>query len=220
LTGNSGRGAINFPSRKYTFFFKGDQYVVITWSSDHKNDKVFHGPAKVPDVYQSLKKVGFHVVDAILPIPGQEDYAYFFSGSEYVRINSMSTQLQNGPHSITKNWASLAKAGFSGIDGVIMVPGTTDQAYFFSGERYCRIKFTQGKSDDQLLEGPEPIMTRWPEMKFKRIDTIIPDPEDPLGAYVFSGDQYAQIKLVGASTTTGPKNLLPDWQILRQVGFY
>jgi hypothetical protein len=198
-------------------FFGGDQYAVIIWSSDHKNDRVHLNRTKISLGYRSLGAVGFHTVDAILPIPGQGDIAYFFSGSEYVRIDSHTAKLQDGPYSITENWASLAKAGFSGIDGAIRVPGTTDQAYFFSGEYYCRIKFIEGKSDDQLLEGPELITARWSEMKFKRIESIFPDPEDPLSAYVFSGDQYTQIKLVGA---TGPKNLFPDWQILRQVGIY
>jgi hypothetical protein len=205
------------------YFFQGDKYAIINWTPDHKSDTISYGPAKFVDYWSSLRATGFSHVDAILTIPGQKYRAYFFSGPQYARITHYPEQVHNGPDSITKNWASLAKAGFSGIDGAIMVPGTTDQAYFFSGEYYCRIKFTEGKFDDQLLDGPKPITVGWSAIKFKTIDRIFPDPGSSDGAYVFSGDQYVQIKIVVGGTDeliAGPQDVGSNWPILRQIRFY
>jgi hypothetical protein len=205
------------------YFFQGDKYAIIHWTPDHKSDTIAFGPAKFVDYWMSLRATGFSHIDAILPIPGQDYRAYFFSGLQYACIDFYQDKIHNGPDLITKNWASLAKAGFNRIDGAIMVPGRTDQAYFFSGNHYCRIKFTEGKFDDQLLDGPKSNTVSWSATKFMTIDRIVPVPGSSDGAYIFSGDQYVHIKIVVGGTDeliAGPQDVGSNWPILRQIGFY
>jgi hypothetical protein len=72
-----------------------------------------------------------------------------------------------------------------------MVPGRSNEAYILSGTKYCRIRFTEGQANDELLDGPKAITTGWGAMKFKEVDTIIPHPTSNQNAYVFLGDKYA-----------------------------
>ncbi len=58
----------------------------------------------------------------------------------------------DGPRVIVDAWPSLKKAEFKTIDAVLTSPANNDEAYFFSGERYIRVKLNLGSCILILLE--------------------------------------------------------------------
>ncbi len=50
----------------------------------------------------------------------------------------------DGPSQIIDGWASLKGAGFKTVDTILPNPSNLEEAYFFSGERYVRIKVNPG----------------------------------------------------------------------------
>ncbi|QRW04761.1 hemopexin domain protein [Ceratobasidium sp. AG-Ba] len=225
-----GRAAVNFihGDKTTTYFFKDGEYVRVQWTPGSNDDRVTFGPAKITDHWKALSDAGFGRVDAILPIAGKENRAYFFCGGEYARIqytpgDGPEGQILGGVRSLN-NWRSLATAGWDCVDAAILVPGTMDQAYFFSRNEFCRVSFKEGSgSADELLEGPYLIQQRWSNLGFQTIDTIIPSPSSPNQAYVFSGGFAARIELVvggGVDVKAGPMSAAEYWQSLGEVGFY
>ncbi|KAF8601686.1 Hemopexin [Ceratobasidium sp. AG-I] len=222
-----GRAALNIANQNQTYFFRGDKYVKINWTPGKTNDNIAYGPIEFVKEWVSLKETGFKQIDAILPVPGRNHRAYFFSGSRYARIEYVpgapGDKVLGGVRPIKDNWMSITEAGFDTIDGGLMVPGSPEQAYIFSGEQYCRISFNEGQNDDQLLEGPKAIATGWSGIQLKSIDTIIPEPESNQGAYAFSGSRYVRFNVaVGGydELITGPKDVAPYWPSLKKAGFY
>ncbi|EUC55865.1 hemopexin domain protein, partial [Rhizoctonia solani AG-3 Rhs1AP] len=223
----TGRAATNISGTNQSYFFKGNKYVKIKWTPGTSDEEISYGPTEFVNEWASLKETGFTQIDAILPIPGHDHRAYFFSGSKYARIEYVpgagGDKILGGVRSIADNWASLKKAGFDHVDGALIVPGKTDEAYIFSGEQYVRIKFVELKNDDELLDGPKPITTGWSVTKFKSIDTIIPRPGNNQNAYIFSGDKYVQIKVnVGGydELISDQRDVAPYWPSLHKAGFY
>ncbi|QRV75854.1 hemopexin domain protein [Ceratobasidium sp. AG-Ba] len=223
-----GRGAINFTDRGHgvTYFFDNDKYVWCNWTPGKYDDNIGWGPTHWDWV--ALIETKFPRVDAILPCPGEVNRGYFFCGDQYARIqftprDGKNQKLLGGVRPLSE-WHSLVKAGFDRVDAAMIVPGTTDQAYFFSRNEFCRVSFKEGSAaPDELLEGPFLIRERWPNLGFKTIDTIIPDPSSPNQAYVFSGDKAARIALVvggGVDVKTGPMNAAEYWKSLHGAGFY
>jgi hypothetical protein len=57
-----------------------------------------------------------------------------------------------------------------------------------------------GPVNDILLDGPTLITEGWASLKaagFKTVDAFVPNAEFPNQAWVFSGDNYAQISISG-----------------------
>ncbi|KAG8704250.1 hypothetical protein FRC08_002343 [Ceratobasidium sp. 394] len=223
-----GRAALNADGQDATYFFEGDRYVKITWWPDQGGDTIRYGPTKIFNEWHTLKEIGFNQIDAILPIPGDTNTAYFFSGSKYVRLkftpSSSKEELLGSVRSTTANWRSLAKAGFDRVDAAIPVPGTTNQAYFFSGREFCRVSFREGvASPDELLDGPHMIRDRWEGLGVNTIDTIFPSPTSHKHAYFFSGSQAGRLAFVSGGNVELDVGLLDAadyWPSLHQAGFY
>ncbi|KAF8595871.1 hypothetical protein BDV93DRAFT_528386 [Ceratobasidium sp. AG-I] len=224
------RAAFNIPNTKYdTYFFKFDQYVRVNWTPGvGGGDSIVYGPAKFTDDSPALKKAGFDHVDAILPIPGHERRAYFFSGNRYAHVNFYPddhTQDRLYNTSPVSNWASLKQAGFDFVDGALIVPGTTNEAFFFSEDQYCRVSFNEGQANDKLLEGPKSISSGWSAMGYPAVDTIIPRPGLPADrAYIFYGKNYIQTQVTGegeGELTSSPRDVASWWkESLGKAGFY
>lgn len=152
--------ALNVPNTNYdTYFFKGDQYIRMHWNPTTLNsDTNIQGPAKFADDSPALKSTGFSYIDAVLPIPGNDQQAHFFSGSRYAKIDlalvpgaGKNATAGNVGNTISGGWPGLRTAGFeSGIDAALVVPNTTNQAFFFKGDKYCRVSFNQGASGNAL----------------------------------------------------------------------
>ncbi|CAE6424551.1 unnamed protein product [Rhizoctonia solani] len=222
-----GRAALNIPGTSESYWFKGDKYVKYKWTPGTTDDSISYGPTEFAKEWESLKEAGFSQIDGILPIPGQDRRAYFFSGDKYARIEYVvgapGDKILGGVRSIADSWPSLKKAGFNRVDGGLIVPGKTDEAYIFSGDQYVRIRFTEGQTNDELLDGPKAITTGWSVIKFQSIDTIIPNPKNNQNAYIFSGDKYVQIKVnVGGydDLISDHRDVAPYWPGLHKAGFY
>ncbi|CAE6417055.1 unnamed protein product [Rhizoctonia solani] len=221
-----GRAAINITGHNQSYFFKGDKYVKINWTPGNTDDTIQYGPTEFAKEWPSLKEAGFNQIDAILPIPGHDHRAYFFCGGNYARIEFTpgggDKIVGSGVHTIEGAWPSLKKAGFKHVDGALLVPGRADEAYIFSGEQYCRVKFKEGQTDDELIGGPRDIAGVWSASGFKTIDTIIPRPGNDANAYLFCGDNYAQVKVNpgGSDELVGRHTCAGGWPSLHKAGFY
>ncbi|KAG8753782.1 hypothetical protein FRC11_007137 [Ceratobasidium sp. 423] len=222
-----GRAALNISGTDETYWFKGNQYVRYKWTPGTTTDSISYGPTEFVKEWESLKQTGFKQIDAILPVPGQDRRAYFFSGDKYARIEYVvgapGDKIIGGTKAIHDGWPSLKKAGFDHVDGGLLVPGKTNEAYIFSGEQYIRIKLTEGQANDELLDGPKPITVGWSVTKFQKIDTIIPRPGNDQNAYLFSQDKYVQIKVnVGGydELISDHRDVAPYWPGLHKAGFY
>ncbi|QRV73482.1 hemopexin domain protein [Ceratobasidium sp. AG-Ba] len=131
---------------------------------------------------------------------------------------------------ISDIWPSLAKAGFNRIDGAVMNPHRSNEAYVFNRTQYCHIRFTWGGGRDEILDGPNAIEGCWAGMDFAEIEAIIPCPRwkrtaHVRKAYVFCEDQYAQIRFHASESSsdtkkTGRRDIVEEWPCLKQAGFY
>ncbi|KAG9121535.1 hypothetical protein FRC07_002456 [Ceratobasidium sp. 392] len=181
MTGN-GRAALNVPNTNETYFFHNNQYVKIQWTpGSSEGDKIIHGPASINKEWDALHKAGFKQVDAAFEIGN--DMAYVFSGKKYCRIRG-TDQMIGEVRNITDGWPSLKEAKFDTVDAALHTPGHPDQAYFFSGNKYVRVEFQPGTTNDKIIDGPKSIHEGWPNMPFKHIDMALPHPHnDQLGVF-------------------------------------
>ncbi|BCR89700.1 uncharacterized protein ACHE_50898A [Aspergillus chevalieri] len=127
-------------------------------------------PAQAPQTSASL-------VDTVVPVQGHRDQLYVFFGGRYLEIkiddNPNDNSVNGGARTIPSGWKSLEKVGFDIVDAAVVVPGNTNQLYFFE------------------LKG-------WPnlvEAGFDAINAIVESPSGEDVYYVFCGDKYAKIKI-------------------------
>ncbi|KAH7329813.1 Hemopexin-like domain-containing protein [Rhizoctonia solani] len=218
---------LNITGRDESYVFQGDRYIRYQWTPGTGNDKITYGPTETHKEWASLKEAGFNYIDAILPIPGHDHRAYFFCGDKYARIEYVpgapGDKILGGVRSVHENWASIKKAGFTSIDGALPVPGRPNEVYIFSGPQYCRIRYTELKNDDELLDGPKPITVGWSVLGFDSIDTVFARPGTERGAYFFNGAEYCQLNVVVGGKdehVSGPREIASYWPGLVKAGFY
>jgi hypothetical protein len=223
----SGRAALNIEGTNETYFFKGDKYVKIKWTPGTSDgESISYGPTEFVKEWDSLKQTGFKQIDAILPLP--DNTAYFFSGKQYARIKyfpgAPGDHIIGSVRTITDAWPSLKKAGFETVDAALNTPGRPGQAYIFSSEKYVRVQYQQGVSDDTIVDGPKAISAGWHSLPFKSLDTVIPRPGNDQNGYFFSGSKYVQLKLnVGNADDeiiSGEREVAEYWPSLKKAGFY
>ncbi|CAE6489651.1 unnamed protein product [Rhizoctonia solani] len=222
-----GLAALNITGRNETYFFQGDRYIRYKWTPGTTDDEITYGPTETHKEWASLKEAGFGWIDTVLPIPGHDHRAYFFCGDKYARIEYVPAapgdKILGGVRPIKGNWLSLDKAGFTSLDGALPVPGRPDEVYFFSGLQYIRVRWTEGKIDDELLDGPKPITVGWGAMGFDSIDTVFPRPGTERGAYFFNGSEYWQANVVVGGKdelVSGPREIATYWPGLAKAGFF
>lgn len=211
------------------YWFKDKQYVRIGGiNPGTTDDHIITGPKSITDFWPSLKQAGFHDVDSVLPMPGNE--AYFFCKDQYVRVGKIipgttDDYVITGPKNTMDYWPSLKKAGFKTINAVM--PIGPEEAYFFCGNQYCRVAgIKPGTTEDHIVTGPKNIMDYWPSLKkaeFKTIDTVLPI--SPTEAYFFCGKQYVRVDKIYPGTNddhivTGPKSVADYWPSLKKADFY
>ncbi|KAB5588701.1 hypothetical protein CTheo_7856 [Ceratobasidium theobromae] len=130
---------------------------------------------------------------------------------------------QTGEWAIVDRSEGVARTDFQ-VDEHGSDDEEVDQAYFFSGEHYVRVRWTEGVVNDELLEGPTPIKYLWPQTGFDQIDTIIPWPGQHDGAYIFSGDYYVRVRSIDSSGDHTPPHqnavVSRSWSSLHKAGFY
>jgi len=165
--------AIRDPDHEHqVYFFSGTQYVRVKFLPGTPTEEILNGPTDIVNGWASLDRAGFDTVDAVLPIsdPQYEGQVYVFRGDQYVRVKvnpgvHRGDVITYGPASIAENWPSLVDAGFAnGVDAILSTaaqPGFEDQAYFFNGDRYARIKVVPSTSKDVITSGPARIEEGW-----------------------------------------------------------
>ncbi|KAM7190393.1 Hemopexin-like domain containing protein [Rhypophila sp. PSN 637] len=155
------------------YFFSGTKYLRIRFTPGTPDEELLNGPTEISSGWASLDKAGFKTVDAILPITGVESAkgeAYVFSGDQYVRVKvnpgvHRGDTIVFGPANIADEWPNLAKAGFGdGVDAVLSASGQKgfeDEAYFFKGQRYVRVRVIPGQKQETITYGPADIKDGW-----------------------------------------------------------
>ncbi|KAL4789658.1 hypothetical protein BDV19DRAFT_394867 [Aspergillus venezuelensis] len=104
-----------------------------------------------------------------------------------------------------------------------------NEAYVFAGTQYARIKVIPNKPMRDRSVGLAPITENWPSLikvgfAKKKIDAVIPVPDNPAEIWVFSGSQFARI-LTDRSPANkdkviyGPAPIAGDWPSLVKAGF-
>ncbi|KOM24688.1 hypothetical protein LR48_Vigan2430s000100 [Vigna angularis] len=90
---------------------------------------------------------------------------YLFKGNKYVRIAYDSKQLVGNIRNISDGFPVLYGTIFeSGIDACF-ASHVESEAYLFKGDKYVRIKFTPGQTDDTLVGDVTPILDGWPVLR-------------------------------------------------------
>jgi Hemopexin len=100
------------------------------------------------------------------------------------------------------------------------------QAYFFSGTRYARVKYTPSTPDENITVGPATITEHWPSLAkagFGTVDAILPVPDVKGDAYFFHGGRYARIRVHPSTSNDtivyGPSKISETWKSLTAAGF-
>jgi len=152
------------------YFFSGINYVRIKFRPGTGDQEIIFGPARITDEFPSLAQAGFSTIDTALPAPGLDGEAYFFSGARYCRVKiapgTRNDKITFGPALIAEEWKSLAHVGFSTIDAALPVTGHKNEAYFFSGSQYCRVKWVPGTPEEKVVFGPASIVEEWPSLRW------------------------------------------------------
>lgn len=106
------------------------------------------------------------------------------------------------------------------------VPGQANQAYFFHGTKYAKVKYTASTSDDEVIYGPTEIAKEWKTLVqagFSTVDAVLPVPGHADEVYFFSGTRYVRIKFTPAtpdeSIVAGPHPIADYWPSLVKAGF-
>ncbi|XP_061348581.1 uncharacterized protein LOC133293962 [Gastrolobium bilobum] len=122
--------------------------------------------------------------------------AYIFMKNEYVRLNYVNDWIVNGPLLICDGFPSLIGTSFGehGIDCAFDTDN--NEAFIFSSNLCAYIDYAPGTKDDKILSGPTTITAMFPSLK----NTVFENGIDAAfrstlenEAYLFRGDQYAQI---------------------------
>ncbi|KAG8752766.1 hypothetical protein FRC11_008039 [Ceratobasidium sp. 423] len=220
----TGQACLHIAGETRSYFFKGGEYVIIKWAPNEMDDEVTYRSTKL---WSSLRDLGFESVDAVLPIPNHTNRAFFFSGSKYADIEYKPGRNDDNviaSGSIDKGWPALHRAHFNHIDGALNVPGKPDEAYFFSGDSYCRVRFSLEATKTDIFDGPKSISEGWPFMTLStnKIDMIFPFPRSEDRVYVFSGDHYHRMKIGrNEDDVRGEyRTVTGGWPSLKEAGFY
>lgn len=110
---------------------------------------------------------------------GPNGKIYFFKGSEYIRYDIATDQVDEQPRSIAAMWPGL---NWTNIDAAVYWP-SNGKVYFFKGDQYIRYDFNGDKVEAQL-----PIAGNWKGLTYTNIDSAIVAPNGK--AYFFKGDKY------------------------------
>jgi hypothetical protein len=223
----SGRAALNIEGLNQTYFFHGEQYIKAGWNPDSsEGQQILIGPVEYTSQWDSLRQASFKKIDAILPQP--DGIAYFFCGNNYARVKYVPGQrgdyIIGKAESIQEGWPALKIAGFDVIDAALVAPGRDHQAYFFSGEKYCRVNYTPGAKDDKLVDGPHTIARAWHSLPFSTVDTVFPNPKNKQNAYLFKEGRFVELELnVGSRVDViiiRETDASEKWPVLGEARFY
>lgn len=99
------------------------------------DERLVVGPKSIRDCWTTFNETDFGRVDTVVPVQGHRDQLYVFFGGRYLEIkiddNPNDNSVNGGARTIPSGWKSLEKVGFDIVDAAVVVPGNTNQLYFF-----------------------------------------------------------------------------------------
>ncbi|EFW16758.1 hypothetical protein D8B26_001275 [Coccidioides posadasii str. Silveira] len=217
------------------YFFKGQRYLRMWWKPGTPEERKVFGPAKITDEWKIIRDAGFTSVDAMLPSTNDPQKVYAFSGNRYVRFSFVPGTPQEskifGPAKIVDEWKSLRDAGFEKVDAVIPIPSTKkeeyeEEAYFFSGTQYIRVRYTPGTPKEEVVFGPTKITNEWKILRdagFDTMDAFIPNSNSntDVEVYGFRGTKYVRFRFTPGTPKEevifGPAGISENWATLREL---
>lgn len=111
------------------------------------------------------------------------------------------------------------------VDAVCRVPGKSE-AYFFSGTRFMRVKYTSGEADFPVYENGKHIRSEWKTLGAHNIgvvDAVVQVPGESHDIYVFSGAKYLRLRMdkndLSDSVVTPLTPIESEWKTLARYGF-
>lgn len=201
-------GAQSDAPRDY-WLFAGTDYlrVSISATAQYPVHRVLKGPAQLKSWGDTIGKVeGFEEgIDTVLRVPGESDQHWVFSKDQYICMKvsperNYEDKLVSGPSPIS-DWSD-AFDGFTSIDAVIPVPGSTNQVWVFSGAKYVLTELKDGAEAGGRPWKVGTIPVQWKGSIGSRegfstgIDAAIPLPGEPHQYWVFSGMRYMKIRIL------------------------
>ena len=147
-------------------FFCGETYLSVPPGST----TLSRGPVKIVDMWTCLKEAKFTTIDAALEIPGVPNYAWFFSGTQYIgaewKRNGSGIQSSKfiGPAPIVDGFKALGAVGFDRIDMIIPNVKARNQVWIFSGGQYVLLSIDPSDGYNKVLDGPKLIRNGWPSL--------------------------------------------------------
>lgn len=217
------------------YFFKGSRYLRMWWKPGTPEEKKVFGPANIKDEWKLIAGAGFETVDAMLPSLHDGKKIYTFSGPRYLRSSFVPGGPEEskifGPANIADEWKALRNAGFQKVDAVIPIPSTKpdefeEEAYFFSGTQYLRLRYTPATPKEEVVFGPTKITNEWKILRdagFETVDAFVPNSNSnsEVDVYAFSGTKYVRFRFTpGTPNETkiyGPAEISENWVTLREL---
>ncbi|KAG6861580.1 hypothetical protein C0995_014876 [Termitomyces sp. Mi166 len=102
-------------NKNQVYFFSDDFFILVEFEPG-KYDHLVTQRKRIAEEWQSLKAAEFNTVDAILPVPGKPNQAFFFSYERYMIVDvgfgPGQDRIESGPELVSKGWPSLHKADF------------------------------------------------------------------------------------------------------------
>ncbi|CAG8853072.1 43119_t:CDS:1, partial [Gigaspora margarita] len=104
------------------YFFADTRYARIKFKPGTTDNQIRNGPSITIDLWSTLRKIRFAMVDAVLPSPNGKGEIYFFCRTQYALISIVPTShgaVIIGLKNIVDYWPSHRKAGFNTSDFVV-----------------------------------------------------------------------------------------------------
>jgi hypothetical protein len=142
-------------------------------------------------------------IDAV--VVGNNGKAYFLQGSEYIRYDLQTFQVDPGyPKPIATNWPGLWGED---IDAAVNWGSSSGKAYFFKGGDFIGYDLQGDKADDGF---PKPIEGNWSGLWDSDIDAAVNWGNGKL--YFFKGSEYIRYDLVADKADDGyPQPIEGNW---------
>jgi hypothetical protein len=195
------------------WFFKGDSYIRYFEKPDGNDSS--DGPMPVTGNWPGWPNSFATGVDAALLGTGAyEGKIWFFSGSQYLRYDLATDQVDGQPRPIAGAWRGVEGPFAGRVDAAIHGMGAYyGVCWLFSGGQYLRYNLVT----DSAEGGAQPIAgnwggTTWPAAFGEGIDFAFygtgPEAEK---IYFFRGDQYIKYDLGADRVDEGPRPIVANW---------
>ncbi|TDD11970.1 hypothetical protein E1292_03655 [Nonomuraea deserti] len=152
-------------SRDEYWVFSGSQYLRmrIAGAEEGYADTLVAGPRPLRDWENAFGGLPDDGIDAVMRTPDDPKQYWVFAGDQYVRTTldgeGPGGEVTHGPSGLD-GWAGtfFKHAAFKhGIDAAMPVPGKRNDYWVFSGTQYMKIRVTDRRYDDTVLDGPRTL---------------------------------------------------------------